>query len=127
MKVNKEEILGMYVALEKFINSDHAAMWKMWEDRIAVIENAVKAIDGVTTRITVPVIANAVPTLSVSWDQEKIKITATELRDKLQKGTPSIEMGGNRDSCSIATWMMHEGDDKIVASRMVEELKNAMA
>jgi L-seryl-tRNA(Ser) seleniumtransferase len=24
MKINKEEILGMYVALEKYINQDHA-------------------------------------------------------------------------------------------------------
>jgi len=127
MKVNKEEILGMYVALEKYINSDHEAMWKMWEDRIAVIENAVKAIDGVTTSVTVPVIANAVPTLSVSWDQEKIKITASELRDKLQKGTPSIEMGGSRETCSIATWVLLPGEEKIIASRMVEELKNAIA
>jgi L-seryl-tRNA(Ser) seleniumtransferase len=126
MKVNKEEIIGMYVALEKFINSDHAAMWKMWEDRIAVIENAVKTIDSVTTSITVPAIANAVPTLQVSWDQEKIKITGAELREKLKDGDPSIEMGGSRDGCSIATWMMQDGDDKIVAARMVEELKKAM-
>jgi len=127
MKVNKEEMLGMYIALEKFIKSDQAEMWKTWEDRIAVIVNAVEAIDGVTTSISVPPIANHTPTLSVSWDQEKIKITATELRAKLQDGDPSIEMRGSRDACSITTWMMLPGDEKIVASRMAEEFKNAMA
>ena len=126
MKVNKEEILGMYVALEKFINSDHKAMWKMWEDRIAVIENAVKAVDGVTTSEIIQEVANITPTLSVSWDQEKIKINAIELRNRLKEGTPSIEMMGGRDNCIITAWMMHDGDDKIVASRMVEELKKAM-
>jgi L-seryl-tRNA(Ser) seleniumtransferase len=126
MKVNKEEIFGMYVALEKFINSDHKATWKMWEDRIAVIENAVKAVDGVNTRVAVPEIANITPTLYVSWDQEKIKMTAPELREKLQNGTPSIEMIWNREGCVITAWMMHDGDDKAVASRMVEEFKNAM-
>jgi L-seryl-tRNA(Ser) seleniumtransferase len=127
MKVNKEEMLGMYIAVEKFIKSDQAEMWKMWEDRLAVIVNAVEAIDGVTTSISVPPIANHTPTLSVSWDQEKIKITATELRAKLQNGDPSIEMRGSRDACSITAWMMLPGDEKIVAARMVEELKNAMA
>ena len=127
MKVNKEEMLGMYVALEKFIKCDQAELWKMWEDRIAVIENAVKAIDGVTTRITVPAIANHTPTLNVSWDQEKIKITASQLRQKLQNGTPSIEMRGNAENCTITAWMLLPGEDQIVASRMVEELKNAMA
>ncbi|MEJ7682377.1 MAG: hypothetical protein WKG06_31905 [Segetibacter sp.] len=38
MKVNKEEILGMYVALDKYVNQDHDKEWKMWEDRVAVIE-----------------------------------------------------------------------------------------
>jgi len=127
MKVNKEEILGMYVALEKFINSDHKEMWKMWEDRLAVIINAVSAIDGITTRITVPEIANVTPTLQVSWDQEKVKITASELREKLKNGDPSIEMRGGRDNCTITAWMMLPGDEKIVASRMTEELKKAMA
>jgi L-seryl-tRNA(Ser) seleniumtransferase len=127
MKVNKEEILGMYVALEKFINSDHEAMWKMWEDRLAVIINAVSAIDGVNTNVTVPAIANVTPTLSVTWNQEKIKITATELREKLKEGDPSIEMRGGRDNCQITAWMMLPGDEQIVASRMVEELKKAMA
>jgi uncharacterized pyridoxal phosphate-dependent enzyme len=33
MKVNKEEILGMYVALDNYIKRDHAKEWKQWEDR----------------------------------------------------------------------------------------------
>ena len=127
MKVNKEEIIGMYVALEKFINSDHKVMWKMWEDRIAVIVDAVKAVDGVTTNVTVPEIANITPTLSISWDQEKIKVNGNEMRTRLREGTPSIEMMGGRDNVIITAWMMHDGDAEIVASRMVEELKKATA
>jgi L-seryl-tRNA(Ser) seleniumtransferase len=127
MKVNKEEIIGMYVALEKFINSDHKVMWKMWEDRIAVIVDAVKAVDGVTTNVTVPEIANITPTLSISWDQEKIKVNGNEMRTRLREGTPSIEMMGGRDNVIITAWMMHDGDAEIVALRMVEELKKATA
>ncbi|HQS51962.1 MAG TPA: aminotransferase class V-fold PLP-dependent enzyme, partial [Daejeonella sp.] len=37
MKVNKEEIFGLYIALEHFINTDQEKEWKMLEDRIAVI------------------------------------------------------------------------------------------
>jgi L-seryl-tRNA(Ser) seleniumtransferase len=54
MKVNKEEILGMYVALEKYINTDHAAEWKMWEDRVATIVNAASKVNGVSTEVFVP-------------------------------------------------------------------------
>src|SRR5690606_24260251 len=34
-KVNKEEIIGMYVALERYVNKDHAKEWKLWENKIA--------------------------------------------------------------------------------------------
>lgn len=127
MKVNKEEILGMYVALDKYINSDHTAMWQMWEDRIAVIVNAVKAIDGITTKVTVPEVANITPTLSISWDEQKIKMTVPELRERLKNGTPSIEVMGNRENCVITAWMMQPGEEQVVASRVVEEIKKAMA
>ena len=127
MKVNKEEILGMYVALEKFINRDHEKQWKIWEDRIAVMENAVKTIDGVTATVTVPPVANITPTLSITWDTEKVKIGANDLRKNLRNGNPSIEMMGGRDNVVITSWMMQAGEEKIVGARLAEELKNASA
>lgn len=127
MKVNKEEILGMYVALEKFINRDHEKQWKIWEDRIAVMENAVKTIDGVTATVTVPPVANITPTLSITWDTEKVKIGAIDLRKNLRNGNPSIEMMGGRDNVVITSWMMQAGEEKIVGARLAEELKNASA
>jgi L-seryl-tRNA(Ser) seleniumtransferase len=61
MKVNKEEVVGMYVALEHYLAYDHDKEWKTWEERIAVIDNAVKTIDGVTTKIDVPKLGNVTP------------------------------------------------------------------
>jgi len=126
MKVNKEEILGMYVALEKFINTDHKKQWKLWEDRISVIENAVKYINGVTARVAVPPVANITPTLTISWDIEKVKVSRNDFQDRLRKGNPSIEMiGGKDNSVVITAWMMQTGEEKIVAARLSEELNKA--
>ena len=127
MKVNKEEMLAMYVALETFIKRDHEATWKMWEDRIAVINNAISSIDGITTNVYVPPIANNTPTLSFSWDEEKIKISVADMREKLRQGTPSIELIWRGNGGVITAWMMQDGDAEVVASRMVEEFKNASA
>jgi len=125
MKVNKEEILGMYIALEMYINRDHDKEWKMWENRVATIENAVKNINGVTTRVDIPPIANHTPTLVISWAPEKIKISAEDLLAALSKGNPSIEASGGRGSITIAPWQMISGQEKIVASRVREELLKA--
>lgn len=127
MKVNKEEILGMYVALEKFINRDHKAQWKIWEDRIAIMEKGAKSVPGVTATVTVPPVANITPTLTISWDMTKIKVDANEIRSRLRKGNPSIEMMGGKENLVITSWMMRDGEDKIVAARLAEELKKASA
>lgn len=127
MKVNKEEILGMYVALEHFINYDHDKEWKEWEARIAKIQNAVKPIKGITTEIKVPPLGNVTPTLHVTWDNTKVKITTKELQEKLRNGNPSIEIVGNEDNhISITAWVMKPGEEKIVAARLKEELLKAV-
>lgn len=126
MKVNKEEILGMYVALEKYIHQDHDAEWKMWEARVAHIANAAGSVKGVNTRSYVPPIADHTPTLDISWDTEKIKMSGNELLKKLSEGNPSIEAyGGGENSITVSPWMMLPGQEKIVATRIKQELSKA--
>lgn len=120
-KVNKEEILGLYVALEKFIK-DGDKDWKLWENQIAHIENAVKNIPGVKTRVFVPDIANHVPTLEVAWDPAVIALTTPQLQTNLRDGNPSIEINPGKNSIQIATFEMVPGEEKILAKRLKEEL-----
>jgi L-seryl-tRNA(Ser) seleniumtransferase len=128
MKINKEEILGMYVALEQYIKRDHNKEWKEWERSIAHIENAAKSVAGVRTRIYVPELGNVTPTLAVSWDENVIKMTGKELQEKLRNGEPSIEVaGGAKHSINITAWMMKPGQEKIVARRLKEELSTTSA
>lgn len=124
-KVNKEEILGMYVALDKYVNQDHDAEWKMWEDRVAVIENAAKKVDGVNVSVSVPPIANHTPKITISWDPNKLKITSNQLRKNLQDGSPSIEVMIEPNAINITVFMLKNGEDKIVAKRVQEELAKA--
>jgi L-seryl-tRNA(Ser) seleniumtransferase len=128
MKVNKEEILGMYAALDKYINQDHDKEWKMWEDNIGFINDAVKKIKGITTEITVPPIANNTPKLTITWDKNIIKTTRQALGEKLRDGNPSIEViswGDPDNSISLTVFMLKQGQHKIVAKRIQEELSSA--
>ena len=127
MKVNKEEILGMLVALELFLARDHKKVWDMWENQIQIIHDAAASVDGVNPEIHVPEVANHVPSLKVSWDQKKVKITGEEARAKLREGHPSIQTVGDKESLGITTWMMQPGQERIVASRVREILAEASA
>jgi len=127
MKVNKEEIVGMYVALEKYINQDHDAEWKMWESKIDSIKTAVNSIEGVITEISVPPIANHTPLLFINWDESKVKTSNKDLMLKLRNGSPSIEVMANGTGINITVFMLQEGEEKIVAKRVREELLLAKA
>ncbi|HEY8938021.1 MAG TPA: aminotransferase class V-fold PLP-dependent enzyme [Cyclobacteriaceae bacterium] len=123
MKVNKEEILGMYVALEKYISTDHEKEWKEWETKISYIENSVKSIPGITTEIHVPPLGNHTPTLRISWDANKVKLTDKQLHEALRNGNPSIEIAnGENNSVNVTVFMLKPGQEKIVATRLKEEL-----
>jgi len=124
-KVNKEEIIGMLVALELYLQDDHAAVWKDWEGRCRCISEALEEFKDVRTEVIVPKIANAVPHLHVSWDYKARRLSPSEMVKKLRDGEPSIEVNpDSRQQVVIGVWMMEPGEDAIVARRMREVLAN---
>ncbi|MBL7871416.1 MAG: aminotransferase class V-fold PLP-dependent enzyme [Cyclobacteriaceae bacterium] len=125
MKVNKEEILGMLIALEVYLKRDHKADWILWENQIKHINDVVKSVSEVTPEIHVPEVANHVPSIRFRWDAKKIKITPDEAREALRNGHPSIETVGGSESLDITTWMMIPGEERIVAKRIKEILQLA--
>ena len=57
-----------------------------------------KPINGITTEVKVPTLGNVTPTLHVTWDPNKVKITTKQLQENLRNGDPSIEIVGNEDN-----------------------------
>ncbi|MFD2604305.1 aminotransferase class V-fold PLP-dependent enzyme [Euzebyella marina] len=125
MKVNKEEVLGMLVALELYLGRDHEKEWELWENQIKLISDSAKSVKGVETEIHVPPHANHVPSLKIKWDESIVKISKDDMRKALRDGHPSIETVGNKEEVGITTWMMDPGQERIVARRVKEILENA--
>lgn len=126
MKVNKEEVLGMLVAIETYLNRDHQKDWKLWESQINLIHDAATSVPGVMGEKNVPLVANHIPSLTLKIDQSKVKMTSDELRAALRNGHPSIETVGDATSVGITTWMMIPGEERIVAKRIKEILQQAV-
>ena len=127
MKVNKEEMLGMLVAIELYLKRDHAADAKEWERRVKLISDSVASVPTLTTEVEIPPIANHVPHLKIRWDQSRVKIAPPEVMKQLRDGEPSIEAnpGTNQHELVIGVWMMQPGDAEIVARRLRAVLKSA--
>lgn len=129
MKVNKEEMVGMLVALELYLKKDHAAEAREWDRRVEVIAREAKKVRTVTTEVRVPPIANHTPHLFIRWDQSAVKITPPEVMKQLREGRPSIEACPltNKEALVFTVWMMQKGDAETVARRVREILSRAAA
>jgi uncharacterized pyridoxal phosphate-dependent enzyme len=122
MKVNKEEMLAMMVALETYVAKDHAKERAEFDRRAELIRASLATVPGVTAEITVPEVANHVPHVRVTWDDTKLGITGPEVSRRLREGTPSIGVRPGRE-LMIGVWMMKDGEAEIVAKRLKEELE----
>jgi len=129
-KVGKEEIVGLMKAVELYVKSDHEGEWREWEQRVSVVEKAVRSIHGVETERFIPVIANQVPHLAIQWDPAFISLTTELFVKALRDGEPRIEVRSRfaettqAPRLEIAVWMLQPGEDQIVASRCAEVLKS---
>lgn len=122
MKVNKEEILGMLVALELYLKKDHAKERREFDERAEAIRKSATAVPGVEAEIFVPEVANHVPHVRVSWDEQRLGITAQEVARLLRDGDPSIRVRPGREVV-VGVWMMRPGEHKKVAKRLREVLE----
>ncbi|MCE5345606.1 MAG: aminotransferase class V-fold PLP-dependent enzyme [Bacteroidales bacterium] len=127
MKVNKEEIFGMYAALKSYIERDHEKELQEWLDRINHITATLETISTVKCEtIMNPGPANAFPTMKVSWDQKKVKIKGEDVTKALDSGTPSIVAGGRGNSLNLGVVLLRPDQVNIVARRVKEILEQAV-
>ncbi|MGH9801149.1 MAG: selenocysteine synthase, partial [Blastocatellia bacterium] len=91
-KVNKEEMLGIMVAVEVYLKRDADAEWKEWERRAKVVTDSVAKVPSMKSEVHVPPIANHAPTVRLAWEKAALKLTADEIRKQLKDGNPSIEI-----------------------------------
>jgi uncharacterized pyridoxal phosphate-dependent enzyme len=133
MKVGREEMVGMLVAVESWVKRDHAAVWKEWVARCEHIADRATKIAGVTAvvqREPEPDLSNRTPRVTLRWDSKALGITGPEVVDILYNTEPRITMNANRGTpdaagdtgLAIVSSMMNAGDEKIVAQRITQVL-----
>ena len=138
MKVGKEEIIGLVAAVDWFLSQDEQAMQAEFQKRAERIADHVKGIPTLETQIFVPPVANHVPHLLITYDQNRIKITGKGVMEKMRQGNPRIELnpstGGGpamaglpsgENTIVVGVWMLQPNEDLIVARRLREVLRDA--
>ena len=137
MKVGREEMIGMLVAVESWVKRDHAAEWAEWVARCEHIAERVSRVPGVSAHVRREPgesRSNRSPRLSIRWETARLGLTGQQVADLLYNGEPRIALGrgGGRQGedlpgdtgISIGSSMMAPGDEKVVAERVVEVLSS---
>jgi uncharacterized pyridoxal phosphate-dependent enzyme len=118
MKVNKEEMLGMLIAVETFVKKDQAREAQEFQTRAEAIRKAAASVSGVTAEIFVPEVANHVPHVRVTWDKAQKAMTPESVVKAMRDGEPSIAIRSENDALVIGVWMLRSGEHQIVADRL---------
>ena len=149
-KVGKETIFGLLKALEIFVNQDFDAELRMYDARAQVITDAVKkfGVTPLPREFNPQALGNVTPHYSWHIDPSKLNITGPEVMQKLadtrpigigsmgagasgmrgrNPDAPAVDDHGGRhghprdpNTFGFAVWQLKEGEDKMIADRLVE-------
>src|ERR1700733_7070116 len=149
-KVGKETIFGLLKALEMFVNEDFEATLRIYDERAQVITDAVRkfGVTALPRQFDPQALGNVTPRYSWQIDPSKLKITGPEVMQKLADTRPigigsmgagaSGMRGRNPDapagenhpenrghpsdpnSFGFAVWQLKDGEDRMIADRLVE-------
>src|SRR5262245_12689217 len=138
MKVGREEMIAMLVAVESWVKRDHDAEWKQWIARCQHIADRVSKIPGVTATVrTEPGgRSNRSPSVSVRWTSKQLGLTGQDVSQILDTTEPRILLGGGGGGggqqnqqqqagdtgVSMVPSTMAPGDERVVANRLFEIL-----
>lgn len=122
MKVGKEEIAGLIVALRRFLARDHAAERAAQERRLATILDAVRGIPGVrAAQIGEEDAPRAYPTGVIRIDEKIVERPVSAIVNALIEGDPPIAVSQNllhEQALCIVTALLKPGEEAIVAERL---------
>jgi D-glucosaminate-6-phosphate ammonia-lyase len=128
MKVSKEEVVGMVVAVDTFVTKRNMETeFREWESWYTHISERITQVPGVKTQVRGPQRGGPFPTLTVSWDPLQVGLTAEEVGRLLLEGEPRIMSHASGDGYSfpIRPVAMRPDDYKIVADRLTQIFRSA--
>ncbi len=127
-KVSKEAIVGLWKAVELFLNSGDT-FHEQCTRRIEILQELLQPVPTLTSRTIVPEVANCFPHLLIEWNEQQLGVTPAELKERLRSGTPSIVTGrvdGTGDAgFLISVVNLRDDEAQFLARRIVQILSNA--
>ena len=125
MKVSKEEILGMLVAVETCMKYDYASEGEREEKVLTTISEKIQTVSGIQTKKVYPETEGGRPHLQLYWDKSKLSVTNAQ--KQLREGEPCVEtcyLGLSDGELEIGAAMLKDHEIDTLVKRLSEVLPN---
>jgi len=114
MKLDRQEIIAVVVALREWMTMDHQARFESYERRVRSLQRELEGIPN----IEVTPQGSPVTGLNITVDEKVLGKTAAEIVNALQEGTPSIRVRSQADTITISAVTIMDGDELAIADRL---------
>ena len=127
MKVGKEEMAGLVKAVELYLAQDHDAVYEQWRKQLSEIERALAGVPGVSTERTEAAYSEGIPATKIIVDEKVAGVSAASVGAALEAGDPSVRVGVGSSWLMVIPQFLEKGEETLVASRLVKELRVPVA
>jgi L-seryl-tRNA(Ser) seleniumtransferase len=124
MKVGKEEIVGLWSAVERFVRLDHGKQEERWKAVLDRVAKHVRDLEGIEARlVSVDREPPHVPRLYVRWDEKARGLTTQQAIQALAEGEPAIYVRYlDEFGLTVVPVGIQPGEEEIIGRRLREIL-----
>ena len=120
LKVGREEIVGIWLAAEKYARLDFGALDRQCAEQANYLAAELRKIPGLRVSHASHDRTRRVHRVLVEWDAQALKISTNECERQLMDGEPRIAVLRHRGALVFTLLMNDAGDEKAVGKRMRE-------
>jgi L-seryl-tRNA(Ser) seleniumtransferase len=121
-KIDKESVVGLLVALERFANADIEPEIREKEGLLQFISDRLQKSKCVQTGPAQAKGKGSYPALEITFDEKALNATAYQLSKKLHQGTPPIHLSERRaheGMLVVDSSGLRPGDEKLIADALI--------
>jgi len=123
MKVGREEMVGVWLAAEKYAGLDFAALDRRYRQQCEHLITSLQKLPGIRTGYMPFEKSRKIPRVLVQWDERALGLTTKDCVRRLLEGDPRIAvLEHDEQGIFLTMFMADPGDEKAVARRLKEIL-----
>ena len=125
MKVGKEEMVGMLVALRLYLARDERLLLDRYERQVKHLVDAFDGLPGLTARRAFPSEAGQpMPRAEIVLDERRLEMTRDEALRRLMDGDPAVSLAAaGKSGLCVNPQTLEEGQEQAVEQRLKEVLR----